>query len=369
MIALNTLALGGYKSVKQCPELRFRQLNVLIGANGSGKSNLLSFFKLLNYAMTGALQIFIGRAGGARSLLHYGPKTTPQCSATMTFQTDAGQNTYHCRLFHAAPDTLIFGEESIRFQRRDDGTQRGPLMLGAGQKESAILMPEYAANPTAKFFRNALPRFRAYQFHDTSNESRLRGRAGVDDNRFLYSDAGNLPSVLNLIREQYPHEYQRILEAIRLVAPFFHDFQLQPLPENPRQVMLNWRANNSEYELGPHQISDGTLRFMALTTLLLQPRDFLPAMIIIDEPELGLHPYAIKLLASMLKDTSNFTQILVATQSSTLVDLIEPEDVIVANIEDGSSMFQRLGDEQLREWLSEYSLGQLWEKNIIGGRP
>ncbi len=319
--------------------------------------------------MTGALQVFIGRAGGARSLLHYGPKITPQCSATMTFETGRGRNTYHCRLFHAAPDTLIFAEESIRFQPAGESFERPLTMLGAGHRESALLMPEYAANPTVKFFRSMLPRFRAYQFHDTSAESHLRGRAAIEDARFLYADAGNLAPVLRFIQTNHPHEYQRIVETIRLVAPFFQDFELTPLSDNDQQVMLRWRAKNSEYEFGPHQLSDGTLRFMALATLLLQPRDVLPAMIIIDEPELGLHPYAIKLLASMLQDAANFTQILVATQSAALVDLIEPEDVIVANMEDEASTFERLGTGRLGDWLDEYTLSEIWEKNLIGGRP
>jgi predicted ATPase len=368
MVTLKSLALEGYKSIKSCPELTFGSLNVLIGANGSGKSNLLSFFKLLNYAMTEGLQIFIGRAGGARSLLHFGPKATPQCSAKMIFQTETGQNIYHCRLFHAAPDTLIFGGESIRFQRTGS-PEHGPLVLGAGHKESALLLPEYASNATAKFFRNTLPRFRAYQFHDTSAESHLRGRARVDDNRFLYSDGGNLAAVLGLIKTRYPHEYQAILETVRLVAPFFHDFELAPLSDNDQQVMLRWRASGSDYEFGPHQLSDGTLRFMALATLLLQPRELLPAMIIIDEPELGLHPFAIKVLASLLQDRSNFAQILVATQSAALVDQVDPEDVIVANIGNGASLFDRLTKERLGEWLNEYALSQIWEMNLVGGRP
>jgi predicted ATPase len=232
-----------------------------------------------------------------------------------------------------------------------------------------LLNPENTENPTARFFRGTLPRFKAYQLHDTSDESHFRTRANTEDNRFLYADGGNLAAVLHLLEDRHPHEYQRILETIRLVAPFFHTFQLEPLRDNPRQVMLNWRAKNSDYEFGPHQISDGTLRFMALSTLLLQPREFLPAMIIIDEPELGLHPYAIKILASMLEDTSNFTQILVATQSAALVDQVEPDDVIIANIEQGASQFDRQSRDKLKEWLDEYTLSELWEKNVVGGRP
>jgi predicted ATPase len=133
--------------------------------------------------------------------------------------------------------------------------------------------------------------------------------------------------------------------------------------------MLNWRAKGADYEFGPHQLSDGTLRFTALATLLLLPMEMLPGTIIIDEPELGLHPYAIKLLASLLADASERTQVLVATQSTALVDEVRPEDVIVANLEEGATSLQRLDRESLADWLKDYSLSQMWESNLFGGRP
>ena len=367
MIQLTKISIEGYKSIQVCSQLRLGKLNVLIGANGAGKSNFISFFKLVNLAMTGALQLFISRSGGARSLLHFGPKKTPQCSATLEFETDRGHNTYHARLFHAAGDTLIFGEESVSFWGHGWNTPPRPIVLGAGHRESALLAPQHAEDKTVRFIKTTLPRFRAYQFHDTSDESHLRSNVRIDDNRFLYADGGNLAAFLRVIRETYPERYGRIIETIRLVVPFFQDFVLDPPRDSENHVRLNWRRKGSDYEFGPHQLSDGTLRFMALATLLLQPTDWLPAMIIIDEPELGLHPYAIQVLTALMGETSQHAQIVAATQSAVLVDEVDPSDVVLVDMRDEASTFTRVDGEKLKDWLRDYTLGQLWLKNALDG--
>jgi predicted ATPase len=283
--------------------------------------------------------------------------------------SDTGTNIYRLRLADAPPDALIFTEESILYCPAGVSTPRNPTYLGAGHRESALLLPAQAQNLTAKFMRNTLPRFRFYQFHDTSDQSHLRRRSDLEDNRYLYADGGNVSACLRMLRDQQPECYHRVVETVRLVFPFFRDFVLEP-ENGGRFLLLRWRATGAaEYEFGPHQLSDGTLRFIALATLLLQPHDRLPSLITIDEPELGMHPYAIKILASLLQDAANFAQIIVATQSATLVDLMEPEDVIVADMEDGASRFERLSGDKLKTWLEEYTLSQVWEMNLIGGRP
>jgi predicted ATPase len=369
VLKLNKISLEGYKSIRECRDLRLEKLNVLIGANGSGKSNFLSFFKLLNFEMTGALQEFIGRNGGRDSLLHFGAKVTPHLNADLEIISEWGTNSYRMRLADAAPDTLIFTEESILSYPIGATSAANRTYLGVG-KESALLSSALAANPTAKFFKNTLARFRFYQFHDTSDQSHMRSRSDLRGPQFLYNDGGNVAAHLHLMREKRPECYQRVVETVRLVFPFFREFVLEADNGGGNFVMLRWKAAGSaEYEFGAHQISDGTLRFIALATLLLQPHDWLPLLITIDEPELGLHPYAIKILASLLQDASNFTQIIVATQSASLVDQMEPDDVIVANMVDGATQFERQSSEKLKEWLDEYTLSELWEKNVVGGRP
>lgn len=120
---------------------------------------------------------------------------------------------------------------------------------------------------------------------------------------------------------------------------------------------------------GPHALSDGTLRFICLATLFLQPPEQLPATIVLDEPELGLHPYAIALLADMVRSAAQHTQVILATQSVTLVNQFEPEDILVVDRIQGKSAFRRLGKEEMASWLEDYGLGDLWEKNLLGGRP
>jgi predicted ATPase len=369
MLQLQEISLEGFKSIQQCQGLKLGSMNVLIGANGSGKSNFISFFKMLNYAMSGALGEFIGQAGGANSILHFGAKKTPQLSATLKFQSDSGLNTYHLRLVHGARDSLIFGEESITYQGKHHTKQAQPLVLGSGHKESALLGDEMKDNKTAKFFRGTLNRCRVYQFHDTSASAHIRNRVNVSNNRYLMSDGGNLAAVLALMAEQKKEYYRRIVSTIQLFAPFFAGFSLEPLKDNTSQVMLNWRAKGSEYEFGPHQLSDGTLRMMALTTLLLQPPEDLPSIIVIDEPELGLHPYAITQLCGLLSSVAQDHQVIVATQSVPLLNQFEADHVVVVEQRNGLTSFVRLEEAKLQEWLQEYSLGELWEKNVLGGRP
>lgn len=370
MLLLKNISLEGYKSIKHCRNLELRPLNVMVGANGSGKSNFLSFFKLLNFAMIGALQEFIGRQGGASSLLYYGPKVTPQFSATLEIESDKRVITYHCRLVHAAPDTLIFGEESLRDRPREITSTPSQTLSKRGHRETALRDPGWKKNWTVGFSGVVLRFFRLYQFHDTSDESRLRGRVDKDDASFLHANGGNLAAILRKLREAVPATYQRIIETIRLAAPFFDDFLLEPDVADSRYIMLRWRAKGrAEYVFGPHQISDGTLRFMTLCTLLMMPPAWRLAMIALDEPELGLHPVALDLLASLLKEASQDTQIIVSTQSPAFIDAFEPEDVIVTELKEDASQFKRLNSTELEDWLKDYSLGDLVRKNVIEAGP
>ena len=378
MLKLNKITLEGYKSIRQCRDLKLEKLNVLIGANGAGKSNFLSFFKLLKSEMTGDLQVFIGSNGGRESLLHFGAKVTPQIAAELEVIFESRPFSYRMTLADALPDTLKFKEESYTSFIPGVGVEEGrnlslipgaPFYLGAGHPESALLSPERASNTIPRYIKSTLAGFRVYHFLDTSDQSHMRSRSDLRDPPYLKGDGGNIAVHLRLLREKEPECYQRVVEAVRLVFPLFRDFVLEP-DNGGNFVMLRWKAvGSAEYDFGPHQISDGTLRFVALATLLLQPQEWLPPLIAIDEPELGLHPYAIKLLASLLADASERTQVLVATQSAALVDEVRPEDVIVANLEEGATSLERLDREELTDWLKDYSLSQMWETNLFGGRP
>ena len=353
-------------------DLELRSLNILIGANGAGKSNLVSFFKMLNEMMAGRLQQYIVATGRAQSLLHFGPKVTPQIEAKLEFEVDTAVDTYDMRLFHVAGDTLSFADENLRFLQPGYRTPK-LVPLGSGHQETRIGQEADKEEPTAKVakvFRHLLNHCRVYHFHDTSPTARVRQYCYVGGNRPLMPDAGNLAAFLLRLRDENGGAvYQRIRTTIRLLAPFFDDFDLQPAGPNKKDIILNWRDTESDQVFGPHQLSDGTLRAMCLVTLLMQPEDELPDLIIVDEPELGLHPYALNVVAALFKKASHHTQVLISTQSSSFLNSFDPEDVIVVNREGKESQFTRQDAAKLETWLEEYSLGEVWEKNVIGGGP
>lgn len=368
MALLRRVILNGFKSIKAM-NLELRALNVLIGSNGAGKSNLVSFFKMLNEMMAGRLQQYIGTSGRAQSLLHFGPKVTSQMEAVLEFEVANGTDTYSMRLFHAAGDTLIFADESLSFHQTGYPEPKA-LSLGAGHQETRIGQKADEADPTAKVFRHLLNHCRVYHFHDTSPTARVRQYCYVGANRWLMPDAGNLAAFLYRLRENNDGTvYKRIVSTIRMIAPFFDDFDLELTGPNNNEIILNWRDRDSDLLFGPHQLSDGTLRAACLIALLMQPEEELPALIIVDEPELGLHPYALTVIASLFKKVSYRTQVLIGTQSGSLLDSFDPDDVVVVTREGKESVFVRPDPATLTAWLEEYSLGEVWEKNIIGGGP
>jgi len=367
MPRLQRVKLKGFRSIQEM-DLELRQLNVLIGANGAGKSNLVAFFKMLNEMVGGRLQQFIATTGRAQGNLYFGPKVTPQLEATLEFVVDNGRDTYSMRLFHAAGNSLVFAEETLSFLQ--DGWTGDPktVELGAGHQETRLEEQLKAGEPIAKVIWHLLSRCRVFHFHDTSATARVRLHSYVGDHRFLMPDAANLAAVLYRWQRENESVYGRIVRTIRQVAPFFAGFELAP-ENHGRDILLNWRHRDSDLVFGPHQLSDGTLRAICLIALLLQPRDELPHVIVVDEPELGLHPYALNIVASLFHGASEHAQILIGTQSSTFLDSFEPEDIIVVEHDDKASTFSRPDAETLRRWLEEYSLGEVWEKNVIGGGP
>ena len=346
---LDTITLKGFKTIQSLESFEPRSLTALIGPNGAGKSNFISFFRMMSWALADPdnLPLYVSQQGGASKLLHDGPTRTREIETELTIRTDAGNNQYAFRLFYAAGDTLIFADERYRSSRFGFPTVADWSETGA-------------------VIRNLLQRIVVYQFHNTSDTARIRGKWSMYDNRFLKEDAANIGPVLHRLKENNGGSYQRIVDTIRLILPFFSDFELQPDYGN---LLLGWRERNSDQVFSVSQTSDGMLRVVALVTLLLQPEQDLPDVLILDEPELGLHPYAINIVGGLIRALSIKIQIIVATQSMPLVDCFEPEDIVVVERDGRSSSFKRLDPDSLGGWLEEYSLSELWEKNVIGGRP
>ncbi len=377
---LAQLELKGYKSFHpHGQKIDFGPITILLGANGSGKSNLVSFFKMLNYITTGGLQTFIGMQGTSNSLLYYGPKRTDKIDWVLKFTQGQGQNlsttSYEGRLTYGMPDRLFFSGEKVSFSKSDK-LKPQEYYLDIGGSESALSKDE---RKTSKVLFSALASIRAYQFHDTSDTAKIKANGYVDDARYLRSDAGNLAAFLRRMKSDTDSikYYERIIRHIRKVMPQFEDFDLEPISLNQQYVRLNWVDKTRDYLFGPHQISDGSLRFMALTALLLKPPEKFPGVIVLDEPELGLHPLAIAELAGMIRTASKHSQVIIATQSTRLVDEFDVDNLVIVEVESDESgplsqfksQFKRLDADILAGWLARYSLAELWEKNVFGGQP
>lgn len=356
MKTLRKVKIEGFKSIEST-ELLLGDLNVVIGANGSGKSNLIGVFRLLERVLSHNLQMYV--ASEPDRLLHHGRKKTAALSLDFAFD----KNSYGFKL-KAAQDTMIFEYEKVDYS----GYWEYGEPIAVGHKESKL--EEAAQSYHNKIPKHVFPKVRnlvVYHFHDTSDTSPAKQTCDLSDNRSFRPDAGNLPAYLYWLQEKHPVQFRHIEEHIRLVAPFFDRFELAPSRLNDQKIKLEWRQKGSDAYFDAYSLSDGTIRFICLATLLLQPSP--PALILLDEPELGLHPFAIRILAEMIEAASKRVQVILATQSVTLLNNFEPKDVIVAENDGLKTTFNRLDEEKLKQWLDEFSIGELWEKNVLGGRP
>ncbi len=348
--ALDYISIKGFKSIASIEKLELRPINVVIGPNGSGKSNFIGVFEFLHEVREGRLKDYVIEAGGAEKVLHFGAKSTKEIHFDLSF----GQEQYKLTLRPTANDELYEGRRTV---------VTGPRHQPAAPPE-AYDLSDYEA-----LLVDRMLDWRIYHFDDTTSSSPMRKTAKLHDNRFLREDGANLPAFLYLLHERNRSSYNLIVRTVQRVAPFFDDFRLDPLRLNPDDIKLEWRHKKSDQYFDASSLSDGTLRFIALATLFLQPEEYRPSIILVDEPELGLHPYAIEMLAALVRQASVTTQVILSTQSSLLLDHFQPEDVVVADRVDGGTQLTRLESEPLAKWLEDYSLGQLWEKNEIGGRP
>lgn len=356
------IKIQGFKSIKNL-EIELKPINILIGANGSGKSNFISFFKLINAIANMQLQRYLIEEDIDR-LLYFGRKTTESLYGKVIFSEDnIHNNAYYFSLLQDNTGGMFIGTEGSGYRVSYDDDIHN-YFHKSNLSESKLI--DSTQHKRHRILNNYLASFRIFHFHDTSKTSFLRKRCDISDNSYLKADGRNLPAMLYLLKEKHPIIFNRIEKNIISIAPYISKLILEPYNLNPTEIELRWvDTGDLESNFSAYQLSDGTLRFIALTVLLMQPNP--PAVIIIDEPELGLHPFAITKLAGMIKLSSHKAQVIVATQSPGLISGFLPEDIITVdkNKIENQTTFTRLRSDILNNWLEEYTLGDLWERNII----
>lgn len=352
MSNLKHITIRGFKSLKNIEHLELKPLNVLIGANGAGKSNLIEVFRIISIMMkSGGLRGYVG--GTASAYFHGGKKNVSRIEVRLELE-DYG---YDFDLTPTDDDFLLIENETVRdhdgkvVQRYYSGTFDAQL---ANDSSSMV----------ATSLKAAIKDWHIYHFHDTGRLADMRCFHFVDDHESLHEDGGNIAAFLRKLSWKKKDAYERIRQTVQLVFPFFEDFVLQV--EGDDNIRLNWRQKGfRDTIMRPYQLSDGAIRFICLATALLHPQTH--ATIILDEPELGLHPEAVHILAELIKAAATDNQVIVATQSAFLLDQFSLEDIIIVKRREGATSFSRLNEQDFRHWLEDYTLGELWVKNVIEG--
>ncbi len=356
-MGIQSVEIKNFKSIRDSGKVELGKINVLIGPNGVGKSNFIGFFKFLREIVRGRIQLYVAVNGTADDFLYFGPKYSDLLAGAIVFDNDR-QNEYAFEMIPDQRPGLVFSNESSNIRSEKSvlpaGGNRESMLLEGGVLLDADLIGQMAS-------------FNVYHFHDTSFTAAVKRHCNLTDYSKLREDGGNLAAFLYLLKNAHPGPFRYIQHVVRTVAPYFDEFILEPDEMDGNLIQLRWREKGFEKLFTGHNLSDGTLRIICLATLLLQPKP--PATIIIDEPELGLHPAAIEVLGGLIRKASHFSQIIISTQSVQLLEEFEPSDVIVVERKDEQTVLSRLSEEKLKPWLEEYSLGQLWQKNIIGGKP
>ncbi len=362
---ISRLSIKGFKSILRLDDLTLGSINILLGANGAGKSSFVSYFRMLGELVDLRLQKWTAQQGFADRIVSFGIKETDKVESFVRF----GLNGYKFTLEPTVDGGFLFANEQLFF----DGPYYGPkwIQLGSGHQE-AKLKEKYkasAAGSEADYCYSSISSWKVFHFHDTSDTAGVKRYGSVHINDYLRPDASNLAAFLYRLKNESPEVYEKIRKTIQLAIPFFDDFYLKPVELKTQEKVINllWQQKDSDYTFWPSQLSDGSIRFICLATALLQPDP--PSTIIIDEPELGLHPYAITLLGSLLRSASTRMQVIVSTQSVPLVNEFSIENLIIVEREQGATVFKRLDENEFQSWLESYSVGELWEKNILGGRP
>jgi predicted ATPase len=372
-VRIDRVEIAGFKSIRKA-NLDLTPVSILIGANGAGKSNFASFFAMVAASLDETLNSFVTAHGGANAFLHQGARATNEISWQLEVSTAEGTGTIAQELAFKPPDYLSYVPMSGRIAA---AANRSTTILN----NICAVRTERGHHHSIKIFSGIKDGIGTYHFDDTSLRGPLRGPADITATLRLDGAGSNLPAILfeyekaeEGLRLANPKSryisgvFSRISRTVRKFFPGFDRFVLTPEADQQR-ILLRWRRRDSSHVYGPHQLSDGTLRAIALVTLLLQPKEDLPNLIVIDEPELGLHPLGVELIAGLIEAVSLSCQVIISTQSTILLDCFKAEQVVVVDEDKGASRFRRLDRRELAHWLKSYTISDLWQKNVIGGGP
>lgn len=362
---IEQVSIKNYKSIKDL-SLPLNRLNVLIGSNGAGKSNLISFFELAKAIYEQRLGSYTLSKGGIDNLLRQGRKISPSIQGLIDFD-NANAFFFEIRPLPSNKGYIEHTGDYFNYLHKEDKdySKWNKTIWDSAVEESSL---KDNKKWRAAYLKKYLSSFTVYHFHDTSSSSPMRGDCPINDNEYLRDNGSNLAAYLYSLMLNDEKTFRLIEGVIRSIAPYFKGFKLRPDANNKERIRLEWEEQDTDMYLDGYSFSDGTLRFIALATLLLQSQ--MPEVIIIDEPELGLHPAAINKLAELVRQASRRSQIILSTQSTNLVNCFEVDDIIVVDRADHQSIFRHLERGELEKWMDDYelSLSDLWEKNMIGGQ-
>jgi predicted ATPase len=375
------LSIQGFRRLHN---VRFplRPLCVMIGANGTGKTSVLDVMSLLASSARGELSASITDLSGLGSVLTHDRANDLQLKISMelpnhdqlqyslqlasrgiayliekeslTQERNAGPNAFRYIDSHG-PDIKYFEAEQSKLVRPN--WEHSPLETSLAQVPKMFREPEE--------FRSRLASSTSYHVLNVDPRSPVRLPQPMQPATLPGRNGEELVSCLFYLREAEKHRFDAILDSLRVAFPLFERLDFPPVAAGT--LALAWRERNSSQPLYMHQLSEGTLRFLWLATLLQSPG--LTALTLLDEPEVSLHPELLSLLADLLREASSRTQLIIATHSDRLIRFLAPGEVLVMNSgEDGMTDVTWADDLDLDEWLKEYTLDELWRHGRIGAR-
>ena len=354
---LQWIEIEGYKSIKKA-KIDFTPINIIIGANGSGKSNLISIFDFFRALADGRLSKF----GSASHVFHFGTKETKKMKVSMKVDKNSYHGTFEESFFG---NSIVIDDEYCKIETSDKTYSLEIIVSDSGLAEV-----DENSNTVQGYTKHYMNSCKVHHFHDTSSSAGFKKPQDAGEHYFLQKDGGNIAPFLYNLKEKNYGVYKDIVQSVQAVAPYFKDFFLEVEEESfgDDTIVLRWKhVDNDDATFTAYHLSDGTARFILMAALFLQPKP--PKTIVLDEPELGLHPKALAVLADIIKSVSKTTQVICSTQSVEFANHFEPEDFIVVDQKNGISEFSRPKTEDLEMWLEEYGMGDIWCKNLIGGRP